>query len=38
MRGDVRQPELVRCRGGEIPLDQVVVDRRPWICGSVPVS
>jgi hypothetical protein len=28
--GDVGQPELVRPRGGELPLDQVVVHRRAW--------
>jgi hypothetical protein len=29
MLGDVAQPQLVRCLGGEVPLDQIVVDRRP---------
>lgn len=24
--GNVRQPRLVRCRGGEVPLDQVIMD------------
>jgi hypothetical protein len=26
--GDVREPLAVRCRGVEVPLDEIIVDRR----------
>jgi len=35
--GDVGQPQLVRRRGGEIPLHQIIVNRRPGSAVQAPV-
>lgn len=34
--GDVAEPQAVRLLRGEVPLDQVVVDRRAWLLAVAP--